>query len=120
MLRLFGYDLAFMGGIVDSPEFTATFGKSNASLLGFLVSSYEVGCLFGGVLMFVLGDRFGRKTINIAGVTIISIGALIQASSFDVPVFLVGRIVAGLGLGMTTTIVPVWLVEVSPIQSDIP
>ncbi|KAK3939791.1 general substrate transporter [Diplogelasinospora grovesii] len=108
---LFGYDLGYMGGLTTSPEFLDRFGNPNASLLGFLVSSYEVGAMLGAGFTFLLGDRFGRKPINIAGAVIVATGAAIQTASFGVPQFLVGRIVAGFGLGMMTTVIPIWLSE---------
>ncbi|CAD0095677.1 unnamed protein product [Aureobasidium vineae] len=39
---LFGYDLGFTGGLTIAPEFLKTFGNPDPSLLGFLVSSYEI------------------------------------------------------------------------------
>ncbi|KUJ09741.1 putative hexose carrier protein [Mollisia scopiformis] len=108
---LFGYDLGFMGGLTTSQPFLSTFGHVNASLLGFLVSSYEVGALFGAVSQFIVGDRYGRKTENIAGASIVIVGAIIQSTSFGLPQFLVGRLVAGFGLGIMTTVIPVWLTE---------
>ena len=110
---LFGYDLGFMGGLTTSPEFLNQFGNPNASLLGFLISSYEVGAMFGAGFTFFLDRRFGRKPINIAGAILVAIGAVIQTTSFGVPQFLVGRLVAGFGLGMMTTVIPIWLAEVS-------
>ncbi|KAJ5698703.1 hexose carrier protein [Penicillium macrosclerotiorum] len=108
---LFGYDLGFMGGLTTSPEFLGAFGNPGASLLAFLVSSYEVGAMLGAVFQFLQGDRFGRKPNNLAGAVIVAIGATLQASSYGLPQFLVGRIVAGFGLGMMTTVIPIWLSE---------
>jgi MFS family permease len=108
---LFGYDLGFMGGVTTSATFQNTFDHPNPSLLGFLVASYEIGALFGALIIFILGDRFGRRTINMSGVSVIAIGGAVQASSFGVPQFLVGRIVSGIGLGMTTSVIPIWLAE---------
>jgi MFS family permease len=113
MPKTVGYDLGFMGGLTTSPIFLAQFNQPNASLLGFLVSSYEVGALFGALFVFTLGDRFGRKPINISGAVIVAIGAAIQTSSFGTAQFLVGRLVAGFGLGGMTTVIPIWLAECS-------
>ncbi|KAJ5218065.1 hexose carrier protein [Penicillium cinerascens] len=114
---LFGYDLGFMGGLTTSPTFLGTFGNPQASLLAFLVASYEVGAMIGALFQFLNGDRFGRKTNNMAGAVIVAIGATLQASSFSLPQFLVGRIVAGFGLGMMTTVIPIWLSECSMPKS---
>jgi sugar porter (SP) family MFS transporter len=108
---LFGYDLGFMGGLTTSTAFLGVFGNPNASLLGFLVSSYEVGAMFGAIFVFILGDRYGRKTNNIAGAIIVAIGATLQSTTFTLGQFLVGRLVAGFGLGIMTTVIPIWLTE---------
>jgi MFS family permease len=96
---LFGYDLAFMGGVTTSADFLATFNNPGPALLGFLVSSYEVGAMLGALGIFLFGDNFGRKTNVLTGACIICVGATIQTSSFSIAQFLVGRIVAGFGLG---------------------
>ena len=100
-----------MGGLTTDPEFLAVFGKPGAGLLAFLVSSYEVGALLGAGFQFFLGDRFGRKDNNIAGAIVVGLGAIIQTTSYGVAQFLVGRIVAGFGLGTMTTVIPIWLTE---------
>ncbi|KAJ5729731.1 hexose carrier protein [Penicillium malachiteum] len=114
---LFGYDLGFMGGLTTSTEFLDVFGDPHASLLAFLVSSYEVGALLGALFQFIMGDRFGRKPNNMAGAVIVSIGAILQATTFSLPQFLIGRIIAGFGLGIMTTVIPIWLSECSMPQS---
>ncbi|CAD0110842.1 unnamed protein product [Aureobasidium uvarum] len=114
---LFGYDLGFMGGLTTAPEFLKTFGNPDPSLLGFLVSSYEIGALFGAVFVFLLGDRYGRRPIKLTGAGVISTGAVIQSTSFGVPQFLAGRIIAGFGLGMMTSVIPIWLAECAAPKS---
>ncbi|KAH0398309.1 putative hexose carrier protein, partial [Aureobasidium melanogenum] len=114
---LFGYDLGYMGGLTTSSEFLKTFGNPNPTLLGFLVSSYELGALFGAVFVFLLGDRYGRRPIKLMGAGVISTGAIIQCTSFGVGQFLAGRIIAGLGLGMMTSVIPIWLAECAAPKS---
>ncbi|KAK9468204.1 putative hexose carrier protein [Lipomyces arxii] len=108
---LFGYDLGYMGGLTTNVEFLNQFGNPHASLLAFMVSSYEVGSLFGALSQFAAGDRLGRKPNNLIGAAILIIGTIIQASSFGIGQFLVGRLVAGFGLGIMTTVIPIWLAE---------
>ncbi|KAK9454001.1 putative hexose carrier protein [Dipodascopsis uninucleata] len=108
---LLGYDLGYMGGLTTSDEFLRLFDYPNASLLGFMVSAYELGCLFGSLFQFFFGDRKGRKFGILLGTSIIIIGAVLQTTSYGLAQFLVGRIVAGFGLGAMVTVVPVWLIE---------
>ena len=114
---LFGYDLGFMGGLSTSKVFLDQFGHPRASLLAFLVSSYEVGAMMGAMFQFALGDRFGRRESNVAGAIVVIIGATLQASSFGKAQFLVGRLVGGFGLGTMTTVIPIWLSECSMPKS---
>lgn len=114
---LFGYDLGFMGSLTTSPTFLAVFNNPSASLLAFLVAAYEVGAMLGAFFQFGMGDRFGRKPNNMAGAVIVSIGAILQCSSYGLAQFLVGRIVAGFGLGIMTTVIPIWLSECSMPKS---
>ena len=60
---------------------------------------------------FVVGEYLGRKKTFIIGVTIMSIGAIIQAASIDVPMLIVSRIITGIGNGMNTATAPVWQSE---------
>ncbi|KAI7410523.1 putative hexose carrier protein [Hortaea werneckii] len=108
---LFGYDLGFMGGLSTSPVFLDQFGNPDAALLAFLISSYEIGAVFGAAFTFYLGDRYGRKVNNIVGAIVLIVGATIQSSSYGVAQFIVGRLVAGFGLGIMTTVIPIWLAE---------
>lgn len=114
---LFGYDLGFMGSLTTSPTFLAVFDYPNPSLLAFLVASYEVGAMVGAFFQFMMGDRFGRKPNNMVGAVIVSIGAILQSASYGLAQFLVGRIVAGFGLGIMTTVIPIWLTECSMPKS---
>jgi sugar porter (SP) family MFS transporter len=114
---LFGYDLGYMGGLTTSTTFLATFGNPNASLLGFMVSSYEVGALFGALFQFAMGDKYGRRPNCIAGAIIVAVGAVLQCTTFSLAQFLVGRLVAGFGLGIMTTVIPIWLTECATPKS---
>lgn len=50
----------------------------------------------------------------IIAVFIFSVGAALQAASVDFRMLLVGRFVGGLGMGILTTVVPVYISEISP------
>ncbi|KAK9380324.1 sugar transporter STL1 [Kockiozyma suomiensis] len=109
---LFGYDLGFMGGLTTNEKFLNDFGNPQSTFLGFLVSSYEVGATFGALFQYWMADYLGgRKPANMIGLSIVIIGAVIQTSSFSRAQFIVGRIVAGFGLGIVTTVIPIWLAE---------
>ena len=62
---------------------------------------------------FSLGERLGRKKSVLLGTTVMSVGAILQISSYSVAQMIVGRIVAGLGNGLNTATAPVWQAETS-------
>ncbi|KAK9487091.1 hypothetical protein V1527DRAFT_450600 [Lipomyces starkeyi] len=85
-----------MGGLTISNELLNSFNNPNSSLLGFLISAYETGALFGALAEFAVGDRYGRKPSNVVGNIVVTFGAIIQATSFGIAQFLV---------------IPIWLAE---------
>lgn len=66
-----------------------------------------MGCIFS----MYAGDRLGRRRSILVGSTILILGALIQTTSYSVAQMIAGRIVAGVGNGMTTTAIPIWQAE---------
>ncbi|KAK6513523.1 hypothetical protein TWF281_005146 [Arthrobotrys megalospora] len=111
---LFGYDQGVMSGLLTGKSFNDRFPEidtardGSASLQGTVVAIYEIGCFFGSIFCFLMGERLGRRKCIMLGCIILSIGATLQASSYGIPQLIVGRIVAGLGNGMNTSTIPVW------------
>ena len=86
---------------------------SRTKLLGTITAIYDVGCFFGAIAAFSLGEMLGRKKTILLGTTIMSIGAILQIAAYGVPQMIVGRIVAGIGNGLNTATAPVWQAETS-------
>jgi MFS family permease len=68
-------------------------------MAGVVVSTWNIGCFVGAFLTIFLGDRLGRKGTIILGLTMETIGKLIQVSSFSLGQYIAGRVVAGVGNG---------------------
>lgn len=81
-------------------DFLDTLGlRDNSSLLGTVTAIYDIGCFFGAILAYFIGDILGRKKSVLLGTTIMSIGAILQITAYGVPQMIVGRIIAGIGNG---------------------
>ena len=91
-------------------------GPSKTGLLGTVVALYDIGCFFGACIALWLGEVLGRRKTVLVGTTIMTIGALIQISSYSVAQMIVGRIVAGIGNGINTSTAPVWQTETSALK----
>ena len=74
-----------------------------------VVSLALLGAFFGSLLAGPLSDGFGRKIIIIFSDLLFVAGSIIM--------LMVGRFVVGLGVGIASMIVPVYLSEVSPIST---
>lgn len=81
-----------------------------------VTSLFELGYFFGALITAAAGGRLGRRTLAHFGTLSISIGALLQASSFSVGQLMVGRIVAGIGLGLISSNVAIWQSETAPAK----
>lgn len=114
---LFGYDNGLMGEIVTEESFLDIVGHPNTSLLGFVVSSYDVGCMIGALGSMVFGDRFGRRYMIFIGCGIHILATIITTASFSLAQVLVSRIIIGVGMGIFTSTCPVWLAECADASS---
>ncbi|TLD25704.1 putative sugar transporter [Venturia nashicola] len=113
-MTLFGYDQGVFGGVVVTGDYLDVMNlRHNSSLLGTVTAIYDIGCFFGAILAFVVGDPLGRKNTILLGTTTMAIGALLQTTAYGVPQMIVGRIVAGIGNGLNTSTAPVWQGETS-------
>ncbi|KEY65089.1 hypothetical protein S7711_08158 [Stachybotrys chartarum IBT 7711] len=120
-------DQGVMGGILTLPVFLQQFplinpddpsiqGDSAARSLrstyqGITVASYNLGCFLGAVITIWIGNPLGRRRIIFLGTAIMVIGAALQAAAVSLPMFIVGRVITGLGNGANTSTVPMWQSE---------
>lgn len=113
------YDQGVFGGVIVTSDFLRTHnleGPSKTSLLGTVVALYDIGCFFGAVSACYLGEKLGRRNTVLLGTTIMTIGAILQISSYSVAQMITGRIIAGIGNGLNTSTAPVWQTETSQMK----
>lgn len=113
-MTLFGYDQGVFGGVIVTDDFLNTLDlQGKTSLQGTVTAIYDIGCFFGAIAAFMIGEPLGRKNSILVGTVIMSIGAILQITAYGVPQMIVGRIVAGIGNGINTATAPVWQGETS-------
>ncbi|KAI9727370.1 MAG: hypothetical protein M1834_008441 [Cirrosporium novae-zelandiae] len=113
---LYGYDQGFMSGVLISKDFLNRMNHPSTFMQGLMTSIYEIGCFFGCAGSLAFSERLGRKKPIIIGTILVIIGAVLQTASFERVQFIIGRIVAGLGTGLNTSIVPCWQAETLPAK----
>ncbi|KAF8328155.1 general substrate transporter [Cantharellus anzutake] len=111
---LFGYDQGVMSGIITGPYFLAYFNRPSRSKIGTMVAVLEIGAFITSVLAGRLGDILGRRRTLFFGASVFVLGGAIQSGATSYGIMVLGRLVSGAGVGLLSTIVPIYQSEVSP------
>lgn len=81
-------------------SFTSYFGSQSAIVHGVIVSSILIHAAFSSCFAGRVSDKLGRPKAIAIGALIFGIGAAIEAASFKLAMFIVGRCIEGLGEGL--------------------
>lgn len=123
----FGYDSGYISGVMAMPYVIEHFQpvskefKNNEDI--FILSSWKkslitsilsAGTFFGAIIAGDLADFIGRRTTIIAGCGIFVIGVILQTISTGLALLVVGRLVAGFGVGFVSAIIILYMSEVAP------
>lgn len=79
-----------------------------------MVAILEIGAFFSSLVVGKVGDIIGRRKTILYGSIIFFFGGMLQTLATGMTMMLFGRIIAGVGVGMLSTIVPVYQSEISP------
>ena len=107
---LFGYDLGVLGGVLNLPNFQHQFPMSS-TMVGLVTGIFELMAMVGAILMACFGSFLGRRDNMAIGVGLISLGAIIQSAAKNIGMLLGGRVIGGIGLGIFSSMCPVWQAE---------
>ena len=112
---LFGYDWVVIGG---AKPFYEVFFEINHSpgLQGWAMSSALVGCIFGAFLSGSVSDRYGRKVPLIWAALLFIVSAYGSGAANDFNLFVIYRLIGGVGIGLASTLSPMYIAEVAPAR----
>lgn len=110
---LFGYDWVVIGGA--KPFYERYFDiTSSAAFQGLAMSSALFGCLIGSAFSGYFTDKYGRK-IPLLIAAFLFIFTSIGTGAFNsFPVFMIFRILGGIGIGIASNVSPIYIAEISP------
>lgn len=123
---LFGYDSGYISSVLAMGEFKVAYGHQvpdSVDPSGYLYDTWEkslivsilsAGTFFGALVSGALADWFGRRTTIIAGCAVFTVGVVIQLVHTSVAALVVGRLVAGFGVGFVSAINILYMSEVAP------
>lgn len=109
---LFGYDWVVIGGA--KPFFQPYFSLETNAIKGWANSCALVGCLFGALLSGSLSDKFGRKRLLILSGFLFTVSAIGTGLASDFNLFVIYRIIGGVGIGLASNLSPMFIAEVAP------
>lgn len=121
--NMIGYTSAFIGTTITLNSFRREFGTDKMStaernlISENIVSLFIAGAFFGALLTYVLSHWIGRKwCLAIASATF-TLGAALQcaaSSHLGLGIMYAGRVLSGLGTGVASNIIPIYLSELAP------
>lgn len=113
---LFGYDWVVIGGA--KPFYEIYFGISDSpALQGWAMSSALVGCVAGAAVAGKLADTYGRRPMLIVAAVLFSVSAIGTGASETFTIFIIWRIIGGIGIGIASTISPLYIAEIAPQET---
>ena len=112
---LSGYDWVVIGGA--KPFYELYFGITDSPLMqGVAMTTALVGCLVGAMVAGALADRYGRKPLLMLSAVLFTLSAVATGLFNDFTLFNIARFIGGMGIGVASTLSPMYIAEVSPAE----
>ncbi|KAJ5970565.1 uncharacterized protein N7479_000483 [Penicillium vulpinum] len=114
---LFGYDSGIITSTIGQTEFIKYFSDPSDTVTGGIVSAFQGGAILGTIINIFTGDRLGRKWSVFTGSVISTFGCALQAGAINLPMLIIGRFIAGVAVGMLTSVIPMYAGEIAEASS---
>ncbi|WP_445454742.1 sugar porter family MFS transporter [Flavobacterium sp. 25HG05S-40] len=108
---LFGYDTAVISGAIGN--LTQYFHLSSVET-GWAISSALVGCLLGAMVSDYSSSKYGRKYTMIFAAILFILNSVGTAIPNSFTMFVIFRIIGGIGVGIASMVVPMYIAEIAP------
>lgn len=110
---LFGYDWVVIGGA--KPFYEQFFLISDIPRMqGWVMSSALLGCIIGAMSSGLISDRLGRRIALFIAAVLFTSSAIGTGAANSLHWFVFFRIWGGLGIGLASSVSPIFISEISP------
>lgn len=108
---LYGYDIGVIAGalLFMRKEITMTPAE-----MSFIVAAVLGGGSIATLVSGALADIFGRRMMIRVSAIAVGIGTIVVAFAMSFETVLVGRLIQGIGVGIITIVIPLYLSEATP------
>jgi sugar porter (SP) family MFS transporter len=83
-------------------------------MLGWAVSSILIGCAVGAMISGTLADKYGRRFMLIVCAILFAVSGIGAGLSHQLYLFILFRLVGGLGVGAAAMVSPMYIAEIAP------
>ncbi len=111
---LFGYDTGVISGALIFIK--RSFGLSTFEQ-ELAVSSVLIGAAVLAITGGRLSDLFGRRKMLLITSVVFIAGALVCAFAGSIQILVFGRVMVGMGIGLASSVVPLYISEISPAKA---
>lgn len=113
---LMGFDTGIVSGALQFIVRTFHISQSEHFLQEIIVSAVPIGALIGAILSRFSAHLAGRRNTLIITATLFIIGTLLTMAANSVYFVIIGRLVMGFAVGLSSMAAPMYLSEISPYQ----
>jgi sugar porter (SP) family MFS transporter len=108
---LFGFDTVVISGAEKTIQ---SLWSLSPGLHGIAMASALYGTVIGALAGGWPADRFGRKATLLWIGILYLVGAIGSALATNVSIFILARVIGGLGIGISTVVAPLYISEIAP------
>ena len=113
ILPSFGFDISSISAIIGTKQYVAYFNNPSGTTQGGIGAALAGGSVIGAIMAGPVSNRIGRRDAIAFACFWWLLGTAIQAGCNGIGMLVAGRFINGICVGITSSQVPVYLVEIT-------
>lgn len=93
-------DTGIIGSVTVMKSYVSEFGSPSATVHGLIISSILIPAAVSSFFAGPIADMLGRPKNIAIGALIFGLGAALEAGAVTIAMFIVGRVIEGIGEGL--------------------